>query len=326
VPFYQNALSSRCLDDPLWQYADLRAVPPQTTIPVHLMGGWYDFCLRELLNDYAAMKGAGRTPYLTIGPWVHADLLAQPTYLRESVRWYEAHLKGDKRRLRAQPVRIYVMGANQWREMACWPAPTHETRYYLGGQAHLSPDTPPAELPPDRYRYDPANPTPAVGGPLFMPPQVGGPKDNRALEARPDVLTYTTPVLLRNVEIIGPVKLELYVQSSLEHTDFFGRLCDVYPDGRSMNVCDGLFRVTPGGGERQPDGTLKVLVDMWSTAYRFRAGHRIRLQVSSGAHPRWNRNTGSGEPPATATRLCIADQAIYHDAAHPSALILPVSG
>ena len=106
--------------------------------------------------------------------------------------------------------------------------------------------------------------------------------------------------------------------------DFFGRLCDVYPDGRSINICDGLLRVEPGKGEAQPDGSLKLEIGLWATAQRFRLGHCIRLQVSSGAHPRWNRNLGTGEPFATATRILAADQTIYHDAAHPSALVLPV--
>ncbi|MFC1976468.1 CocE/NonD family hydrolase, partial [Chloroflexota bacterium] len=117
-------------------------------------------------------------------------------------------------------------------------------------------------------------------------------------------------------------RLELYVRSSLAHTDFFGRLCDVYPHGRSINICDGLFRVAPGKGEPQPDGSLRIEIDLWSTAYRFRRGHRLRLQVSSGAHPRWNRNLGTGEPPGTGTKLAIAEQIIYHDRRHPSALVL----
>jgi hypothetical protein len=152
-----------------------------------------------------------------------------------------------------------------------------------------------------------------------------GAVDNRPLEARPDVLCYTTPPLERALEVIGPVRLELYVRSSLAHTDFFGRLCDVSPDGRSTNICDGLFRVEPGRGEAQPDGSLRLEIGLWATAHRFLPGHCLRLQVSGGAHPRWSRNLGSGEPPATGVRLTIADQTVYHDAAHPSALVLPVT-
>lgn len=116
----------------------------------------------------------------------------------------------------------------------------------------------------------------------------------------------------------------LYVRSSRAYTDFYGRLCDVQPDGRSLNICDGLFRVQPGRGEPRPDGSLAIEVDMWATAYQFQPGHRLRLQVSSGAHPRISRNLGSGDPVMTGTIMHIADQTIYHDAQHPTALLLPV--
>jgi putative CocE/NonD family hydrolase len=182
---------------------------------------------------------------------------------------------------------------------------------------------PPADSPVDRYRYDPADPTPTLGGPVYH--QDGGVKDNRALEARADVLTFTTSPLAEDVDVIGWVRLELFARSSLAHADFFGRLCDVYPDGRSFNVCDGLIRIEPGQGELQTDGSTRSVIQMWATAQRFARGHRIRLQVSSGAHPRWNRNLGTGEPIATATRMVAAEQTIYHDTAHPSALVLPVT-
>ncbi len=325
VPYFQNFLRSTHLSDPLWRRADLRHVPAKTAIPVHFMGGWYDFCLNGMLEDYADMVRAGGKPYLTIGGWSHSDLAGQVVFLRESITWYEAHLKGDKRRLRHKPVRIYVMGANHWREMESWPPPTREMSYYLNAKRHLSVVVPTDEQAPDSYQYDPAYPTPAVGGALFMPPQAAGQKDNHPLESRADVLVYTSPVLSHHLDILGVVKLELYVRSSAEHTDFFGRMCDVQPDGLSLNVCDGLFRVEPGKGERQPDGTLKITVSLGSTAYRFSTGHYIRLQVSSAAHPRWSRNTNTGEPVADATQLVIAQQQVYHDAAHPSVLVLPVS-
>jgi putative CocE/NonD family hydrolase len=184
---------------------------------------------------------------------------------------------------------------------------------------------PPLEAPPDRYRYDPADPTPAVGGPLFGLWGKRGAVDNRELESRSDVLVYTTLPLEGDVEIIGPVRLQLYVHSSLEHADFFGRLCDVQPSGESLNVCDGLFRLAPSKGEPQADGRLRVEIDMWATAYRFRRGHRIRLQVSGGAHPRWTRNLGTGEPIATATAILASEQSVYHDQEHPSAMVLPVA-
>jgi putative CocE/NonD family hydrolase len=322
VDYYQEGLAHPPEDKDHWQAIDHRSAVSRVTVPVHLTSGWYDFLLRELLTDYEALKTAGRMPYLTIGPWAHAELAVTVETLQEGLVWFDAHLKGDRRRLRGKPVRLYVMGAEEWREMESWPPPAQETRFFLQEDERLSLEKPDADSPPDHYRYDPADPTPAVGGSLLMPP--AGPADNRALEARPDVLCYTTSPLANDLDVIGSVRLELYVRSSLAHTDFFGRLCDVYPDGRSINVCDGLFRVEPGKGQPGPDGTLCITIDLWSTAYRFQQGHCLRLQVSSGAHPRWSRNLGTGEPIGHGTRMMVAEQTIYHGRTSPSALILPI--
>ena len=149
-----------------------------------------------------------------------------------------------------------------------------------------------AESAPDRYDYDPADPTPAVGGAVIG--RHAGARDNRRLESRPDVLVYTSAQLERDLELIGPVAAELHVRSSLAHTDFFTRLCDVAPNGRSTNVCDGLVRLAPGRLPQRTDGTTCVRIELSPTACCFRRGNRLRLQVSSGAHPRFSRNPGSG--------------------------------
>ena len=150
-------------------------------------------------------------------------------------------------------------------------------------------------------------------------------KDNRALEARQDVLSYTTWPLDDDLEIIGAARLLLFASSSREFTDFYARLCEVKPDGRSLNICDSFLHVLPGNSARQNDGSLSLVLRFWPTAYRFQRGNRLRLLLSSGAHPRWTRNLGSGEPIATATHLFPAEQKIFHDYSRPSALILPVS-
>jgi hypothetical protein len=243
--------------------------------------------------------------------------------LRLGVKWFDAHLKGHRDQLRARPVRLYVMGAEEWREYEDWPPPATETPYFLGENGRLSAQSPPSTSPPDVYCFDPADPTPNVGGALLS--RDAGRRDNRPLEARPDVLTYTTPPLEEPVEVIGPVRLLLFVHSDRAYTDFFGRLCDVTPHGRSLNVCDGIFRVEPGRGRRMADGSLRLEIDMWATAYRFRAGHRIRLQVSSGAHPRYARNLGGEELAWTAVTMHPAKQQIFHDWERPSALYLPLA-
>ena len=140
------------------------------------------------------------------------------------------------------------------------------------------------------------------------------------------MLTFTSDPLDHDLEVIGPVRAELHVRSSLEHTDFFARLCDVSPSGKSLNDCDALLRVRPGVPAAEPDGSLRLTIDLWPTAHRFRRGSRLRLQVSSGAHPRFARNPGTGEPLATAIRLVAADQVVYHDAERPSAIVLSVLG
>jgi putative CocE/NonD family hydrolase len=323
LPFYRDSLIHSQPDDPFWVARDHSKAVGLSFAPVHLIGGWYDYYLRGLLRDYAALKAVGHLPYLTLGPWFHAQPGGMLTGLREGLAWFDAHLKGDCRGLRQKPVRVYVMGADEWREFDDFPPPAVKKEAYLQPAAGLAPEPPSGLLPPDSYRYDPADPTPALGGALLAF-RGAGPVDNRALEARSDVLCYTTPPLTRELEIIGQVQLELYVRSSLPHTDFFARLCDVAPNGRSINVCDGLFRMEPGRGEVQHDGSQRTEIDMWATAHRFRQGHRLRLQVSSGAHPRWSRNLGTGEALASGTHMVAAEQGVYHDEAHPSSLILPV--
>ena len=140
------------------------------------------------------------------------------------------------------------------------------------------------------------------------------------------MLTYTSAPLAEDLTVIGPVRTDLHLRSSLEHTDFFVRLCDVSPQGKSTNLSDGIVRLGPADVTRGRDGAFALRVDLWATANTFRRGHRIRLQVSSGAHPLFARNTGSGERLADATRLCPADQEVLHDPSHPSALVLPVGG
>jgi putative CocE/NonD family hydrolase len=323
VAFYREWLDRTDLTDPHWAPINHHATLARVQVPVYLVSGWYDILLRELLDDYAALRAAGQTPYLTIGPWAHTDAGVMLAALRGGLAWFDAHLNGDATRLPEGPVRLYVMGAGEWRTLADWPPPSTERRFFLADAGRLGPEPAPAGSAPDHYRYNPADPTPSLGGPLLMHPS--GPLDNRPLEARPDVLTYTTAPLAADLEVIGTPRLELYVRSSLPYTDFFGRLCDVQPDGRSINICDGLLRVAPGTGAGQPDGSLRLAWDLWPTAHRFRRGHRLRLQVSSGAHPRWSRNPGTGEPLSTATRLLAADQTIYHDPDHPSALVLPLN-
>jgi uncharacterized protein len=300
-------------DDPRWAGIDHRQRVASVTVPVSSIGGWYDIFLPGQLRDFQILQDAGRPARLTVGPWTHRSM--DPLMFREVLEFGLPLARGEQLPERA-PVRLYVMGQDAWRDFGSWPPPGYTAKRF-----HLQPglalaDAPPAESEPDRYRYDPADPTPAAGGVRMVGDS--GRVDNKALEARPDVLTYTTPPLDHDVEVIGEVSAEIWFSSSLPYADVFVRLCDVDVRGRSWNVCDGLVSLSDA------DEVARANVRLWPTAHLFKAGHRIRVQVSSGAFPRFARNPGTGEPHAQATTLRAADQTVYHDPARPSAILLPV--
>jgi hypothetical protein len=323
LPFFAEWLQNPGAEDEYWTARDFSRGVADVTAPVQLVGGWYDIFLPWLLEDFAVLQRAGRKPQLIVGPWAHTSPGQVATGTREAIAWLRAHLIGDRRMLNDAAVRIYVTGAREWRELQTWPPPDAAPRsLWLGADGRLGAAPPEGEAPPDRYRYDPAQPTPALGGPVLL--QRDPVVDNRSLEARPDILVYTGETLADDLEVIGPVSVELHVRSSLDFFDVFARVCDVSPDGTSRNVCDALARVTPDRFDHQADGSVRVALDLWPTAHRFFAGHRVRLQVASGAHPRYARNPGTGEDPATASRLLVAEQEVLHDAEHPSSLTLSV--
>ncbi len=322
VNFYQDWLAHNTSGDPYWEQSDHTARVAHVTAPVNLIGGWYDVLFPQTLACYQRLRAAGQNPYMTIGPWTHGASVMQPVMMNESLAWCRAHLLNDRSGVRKLPVRLYVMGADEWREFEEWPPKGFTPqRWHLHADGVLCANEP-ADSAPDRYRYDPADPTPSVGGSSLSPNS--GVRDNRKLEARQDVLIYTSTPLERDLEVIGPLHVELFVKSSLQHTDFFARLCSVNPAGKSVNLSDGILRLIPGQPSAAEDGVLKVQIELWPTAHCFKKGQRIRLQISSGSHPRFTRNPGSGEPLATAVKLISADQQVFHDPAHPSAIILPV--
>lgn len=323
-PFWRDWLTHDDPDDPWWEAGNHSGTIAEVQAPNHLIGGWHDFFLPQLLRDYQALAAAGRQPYLTIGPWLHTDVQAAATGMREGLIWLHAHLLSDRTGLRAQPVRIFVQGANMWRDLPTWPPATLQPRrWYLQPQGRLAREEPPVSGP-DYYRYDPRDPTPSVGA--FGRFAVGGTalRDNRSLESRPDVLVYTSAPLPGDMDLMGPVSAEIWLRSNLAHTDVFVRLCDVQPSGKSLTICDGLQRLRPDHPARDPDGCVRVSIALWPTAYRIRRGHCLRVQVSSGAFPRWSRNLGTSEPALTATTMQVAHQAVYHDPTHPSSITLPI--
>ena len=232
------------------------------------------------------------------------------------------------------PIKLFVMGANVWRDEQEWPlARAINTPWYLHANGELSRERPGGEAP-DRYDYDPTDPAPTRGGALVMTPEYrSGPFDQRAIEARPDVLVYTTSPLERDTEVTGPITVHLWAVSSAPDTDFVARLTDVFPDGRSFNLTDGIVRARYRGfAQGEPPSPIKpgrpyeYVIDLWATSNVFKAGHRIGLQVTSSCFPRWDRNPNTGHPFGADAELRVAHQEILHDREHPSHVVLPMVG
>jgi putative CocE/NonD family hydrolase len=319
VDFFQDWLGHAEAQDPWWTPVDFGPAIA-TAPPANMVAGWYDLFLPYQLADYARLRAAGHEPRLLVGPWWHGHRDGAAALARETLDWSDVHLRGRPSK-RSSDVRVFVMGADEWLDLAEWPPPSTPTAFHLQGERRLGPDEPTA-ADPDRFRYDPADPTPSLGGATLS--SKAGPKDNAPRESRSDVLSYTTEPLGQDVTAIGDVTADLHVRSSLAHTDFFVRLCDVDPEGKSINISDGVLRLPSESAEPMSEGIMRIRIPMFPTAATFRRGHRIRLQVSSGAHPVHARNLGAGEPIASATTFRVADQEIFHDPAHPSSVILPI--
>jgi putative CocE/NonD family hydrolase len=324
VAWFREGLANPGREGAYWVARDYAAGVGSVSAAVQLTGGWYDIFLPWMLEDYLAMRAAGREAQLVIGPWTHTAPGLLASSLRDGWGWLRAHLLGDGQARPAAAIRAYITGERAgggWRELDAWPPQdTVPRRLCLaaGGRLLEAPETAGGV---DRYRYDPQDPTPSLGGPVLLArePVV----DNRPLEARGDVLSYTTAPLESSVEAVGVARVELFVRTSSPHVDFFARICDVDRDGASWNVCDALLRTSPESVDASAERSVRVEFELWPMGHRFAAGHRLRLQVSSGAHPRYARNPGTGEDPVTAVSLQAVDVELLYGRAHPSALVLP---
>lgn len=326
VRWFREAFGDYDREGAYWSARDFSSTVAEVTTPVSFVGGWYDILLPWMLDDFEALQAAGRRPQLLIGPWTHTSPGLVGAGEREGIAWLRAHLLGDDRLVRAAPVRVMVTGERSgggWRDLPAWPPPgTEERRLYLDHVHSLS-ERPSTTSGADRYRYDPADPTPSLGGPVLL--ERSAVVDNAPLEMRDDVLIYTTTPLAQRVEAIGHVSVELWARASEPYFDLFARVCDVDADGVSRNVSDALTSIAPGRAEQTADGTWRVRWRLWPIGHRFAAGHRIRLQVSSGAHPRYARNPGSGDTAAhaDADTMRAVEIEILRSAEYPSALVLP---
>jgi len=309
-------------------------------VPTFNIGGWYDIFLAGTIDNYLAMRELGKPAKLLLGPWAHGAVTnpigernfgygAQLTFmdlrvdfLSLQLRWFDHWLKGlDTGLMEEPPVRIFVMGLDRWRDEPAWPLQRAvPTPWYLRADGGLSPDPPAAEEGMDGYVYDPANPVPTRGGALLMTPEFrSGPLDQRPVEAREGVLVYTSRPLQKDLEVTGPLTVRLWAATTAVSTDWVARLCDVSPDGLSINSADGISRVRGELGAAADHD-----LDLWATSNVFRAGHRIRLQVTSSCFPRWDRNLNTGERVGEGTRMEVARQTIFHDPGRPSHVLLPI--
>lgn len=358
APYFLDWLAHPNYDD-YWKKWSIEEHYPDIKVPALTIAGWYDLFQGGSLRNYLGIKAHGgsdtarNNQHLLIIIGGHSgnerkvgevDFGPTAAFNEDDtvLAWYDYLFKGVQNEFAKSPIKIFVMGINQWRNEQEWPlARAHETKYFLhsAGKANsalgtgtLSTTAPRAEAP-DQYVYDPANPAPTTGGPLccdptHLPP---GPRDQRAVEARDDVLIYSTPVLAQDMEVTGPVSLEFYAKSSAVDTDFTAKLVDVWPNGFAQNLTEGILRVRYRDSQEKPElmtpgQVYKFSLDVWSTSNVFRKGHILRLEISSSNFPRFDRNLNTGEPASSSEHFVSATNTIFHDAEHPSALVLPVVG
>jgi putative CocE/NonD family hydrolase len=355
-------------NDAYWQRWSLRPRYGEITVPALHFDGWYDIFIDGALENFNGMRTQGgsklarENQQLVVGPWLHIPWLQEVGQIdfgpqaanpvdSLQLRWFDHWLKGVDNGADKDPkVRIFTMGANEWRSADSWPLPgTRYEKLYLhsrgnantsDGDGWLSARAPRGErgegrghgkhreAATDSFTYDPTDPVPSIGG-RFQASVPGGPYDQRPLLGRPDVLVYTTEPLAKDTDVTGPIAVTLYAASSARDTDFVAKLEDVYPDGTSMLIELGIQRARYRESEThptliEPGRIYRYDIHVWPTSNLFKAGHRIRLEISSSNFPMWDRNPNTGHTFAQDAELRIADQTIFHDEDHPSSVTLPI--
>ena len=369
LPHLQDGLADYYYDwlahpefDEYWKQLCIEDNHSRLNVPAYNVGGWYDIFLGGTIRNFLGMRQNGGTDdarrgqKLLVGPWQHgsrgssvvgnhyfglsADAMAADL---DGIhfRWFDYWLKGiDNGVLDEPPVRIFVMGDNLWRDEQEWPlARAQNTAYYLHSQGKANSrhgdgslsTQPPVEEPPDVYLYNPADPAPTRGGPLCCNPYfaANGAFDQREIEARPDVLVYSTPHLEDDLEVTGPVTVTLWAATSEVDTDFTAKLVDVCEDGCARNLTDGIIRARYRESSSQaslvePGRAYQYTIDLWATSNVFQRGHRIRVEISSSNFPRFDRNTNTGNVISGDAEFKPALQTVLHNAQHPSHITLPV--
>ncbi len=358
APYYLDWLAHPDYDD-YWKQWSIEEHFSDIAVPMLQVGGWYDIFNGGTLRNYIGAKIHGATEaarnqqHLLIEIGGHSGFgrhigdvdfgphAIENVYTDVILDWYDFLFKGIRNQFATdKPVKLFVMGANEYRQEDDWPPPQAQpTKYFLhsGGKANslrgdgsLSASASKSE-PADAYVYNPANPAPTVGGPLCCDAEhyEPGPRDQRSVENRDDVLVYSTGPLARDLEVTGPVTADLFVKSSAVDTDFTAKLVDVAPDGFAQDLTEGILRMRYHSSPEHaalinPGQIYEISVDLWATSNVFLRGHLLRLEISSSNFPRFDRNLNTGEEIKFARTFVSATNTILHDAQHPSALVLPV--
>jgi putative CocE/NonD family hydrolase len=360
APWYFDWIRHSARDD-FWRRISIRDRYSSVRVPVLHFEGWYDAFLAGGVENFAGMVAHGANDAardnqrLVIGPWDHVDWgrpNSEPAPMLKAIGavanspvnelmldWYDHFLKGRDNGVAGKPrVDYFLMGANVWKTATNWPLPqTHPTTYYLSGsggiadrKGQLDAAAPSADAP-DVYTYDPHFPAPSLGGHSCCGAQSGpqGPYDQTPVEQRSDVMVYSSAPLAHDTEVTGSTTVDLWAQSSAPDTDFTAKLTVVKPDGQVVNLNDGILRTSfrdslSNPTPVPPNQPTEYHITVWPTSYEYRAGDRIRLEISSSDYPQFAPNPNTGEPFGQSTNAVTATQTILHDAAHPSSVTLPV--
>lgn len=334
--------------DTFWKQFDSIPVADRVHVPAMHYGGWYDLFLNGTLGSFASRqesggRGSRGQQKLVIGPWTHFWPTTQklgdfevpengrvPPFDLSLRYWFDYHLKGERNGMEEMPaVTYYVMGpldgssslGNVWRTADRWPVPAQQKSLYLGKDQKLVAAVPSGE---DKrvYTYNPEDPVPTIGGRnLFLE---AGPKDQRPIESRADVLVYTSEPLTEDLEVTGPIHAYIYFSTDQVDTDVVVRLTDVYPDGRSILITDGIRRLSACESWDEDEVAREVFVDLWSTSQVFAKGHRIRVSISSSNYPKFERSCNCSKEDEKAGKIAIAENTVFAGSATPSRIVLPV--
>ncbi|MBZ0270137.1 CocE/NonD family hydrolase, partial [bacterium] len=351
-PALVDTVAAHPIDEPWWDWVDVTARIPQIELPTYQVGGWYDLFLQGNIDVFTGLQSGGASgalgnQKLVVGPWTHeygttvagdltypgGGLVAAEALVGSREEWFAHWQKGEANGVMdLPPVAYYLMGSsgagNEWRTAWNWPPPAASTDYYFHADGTMTTTPGGASDPALSFTSDPDDPVPTLGG-ANLTFEIG-PRDQSPVESRSDVLVFTTSVLTETLEVTGPVRVVLHAATDRLDTDFAAKLCDVYPDGRSMIVCDGILKARHRDSFAAeellvPGVAYEFTIDLWDTAIAFAPGHRIRVSVAGSNYPRYEANPNTGEPFRQHTTTLVATNDLYVDVSRPSRLVLPVT-